>query len=56
MTARTEHFEGPDLAGDRWVPWYLPHWSSREGTRASYDVAGSVLRLRIPDRPGPLVP
>ncbi|RYB94008.1 glycosyl hydrolase family protein [Nocardioides oleivorans] len=44
----TEHFEGSDLADDRWVPHYLPHWSSREGTRASYDVHDSVLRLRVP--------
>lgn len=49
---RTEHFDGPDLAADTWVPHYLPHWSSREGTRASYDVAGSVLRLRIPTEQG----
>jgi hypothetical protein len=45
---RTEHFEGSDLAADTWVPWYLPHWSSRAGSRASYDVSGSVLRLSIP--------
>lgn len=44
----TEDFEGPDLADDRWVPHYLPHWSSREGTRASYAVRDSVLRLTIP--------
>ncbi len=51
-TAQTEHFEGSDLAGDRSVPWYLPHWSSREVARASYDVADSVLRLRIPTGQG----
>lgn len=55
-TARTEHFDGSDLAGDRWVPWYLPHWSSRVGTRATYDVADSVLRLRIPTDQGPWCP
>jgi hypothetical protein len=44
----TEDFDGADLADDRWVPYYLPHWSSRAGTRASYDVTGSVLRLGIP--------
>jgi hypothetical protein len=52
MEARTEHFEGSDLAAGTWVPHYLPHWSSREGSRASYDVAGSVLRLRIPTGQG----
>ena len=40
--ARTEHVDGSDLAGDRWVQWYLPHWSSREGPRATYDVADPV--------------
>ncbi|MGL5928235.1 MAG: glycoside hydrolase family 16 protein, partial [Dermatophilaceae bacterium] len=44
----TEHFEGSDLASDRWLPYYLPHWASRSSTRATYDVAGSVLRLSIP--------
>jgi hypothetical protein len=52
VTAGTEHFEGSDLAGDRWVPWYLPHWSSRESSRATYDVASSVLRLSIPTTQG----
>jgi hypothetical protein len=52
VEARTEHFEGSDLAADTWVPHYLPHWSSREGTRASYDVSASVLRLRIPTTQG----
>lgn len=49
---RTENFEGTGLAMDTWVPWYLPHWSSRRGSRARYDVSGSVLRLRIPTGQG----
>ncbi|WP_210650949.1 glycoside hydrolase family 16 protein [Nocardioides sp. SYSU D00065] len=52
MTIRTEHFEGDGLAADTWVPHYLPHWSSRERSRASYDVSGSVLRLHIPVEQG----
>lgn len=52
METRTEHYEGSDLAADTWVPWYLPHWSSRAGSRASYDVSGSVLRLSIPTAQG----
>ena len=48
----TEHFDGPDLDPARWVPHYLPHWSSRDASRATYDVGDSVLRLRIPaDQP-----
>ncbi|MGL4176463.1 MAG: glycoside hydrolase family 16 protein [Dermatophilaceae bacterium] len=47
-----EHFEGSDLASDRWLPYYLPHWATRAGTRATYDVAGSVLTLTIPTAQG----
>ena len=48
MPTQTEHFDGPGLDPGRWVPHYLPHWSSRDASRATYDVAGSVLRLSIP--------
>jgi len=35
-----------------WDPHYLPHWSTRAGTAAAYDVADGVLRLSVPvDRP-----
>ena len=52
MDTRTEHFEGTDLDPRTWLPHYLPHWSSRAGTRASYAVGGSVLRLSIPPDQG----
>jgi glycosyl hydrolase family 16 len=42
-----EAFGGPDLDDRLWLPNYLPHWSSREATRARYDVGGGQLRLRI---------
>jgi hypothetical protein len=48
----TEDFDGTALADDRWVPCYLPHWSSREASRATHEVAGSVLRLSIPTGQG----
>ncbi|MEI5583616.1 MULTISPECIES: glycoside hydrolase family 16 protein [unclassified Agromyces] len=38
---------GPELDLAQWIPHYLPQWSSREQTRARYDVADGVLRLRI---------
>ena len=43
-----ESFEGSDLDGSRWLPHYLPQWSSRAGSAATYEVAGSELRLSIP--------
>ena len=43
-----DHFEGSDLNGDVWIPHYLPQWSSRAETAATYEVAGSELRLTIP--------
>jgi hypothetical protein len=52
VPTQTEHFEGLDLDPKRWVPHYLPHWSSRDASRATYDVAGSVLRLSIPPGQG----
>jgi hypothetical protein len=31
----------------RWLPYYLPHWSSRERSAARYEIDGGVLRLLI---------
>jgi hypothetical protein len=39
-------FEGEALELDRWLPYYLPHWSSRERSAARYEIGG-VLRLLI---------
>ena len=43
-----EHFDGPDLDTGVWLPHYLPHWSSRADSAATYTVADSELRLTIP--------
>lgn len=40
-------FSGPELDPAQWIPHYLPQWSSRERTRARYDVGDGVLRLRV---------
>ena len=42
-----ERFDGPDLRQDVWLPHYLPAWSSRAQTVASYRIEGG-LRLDIP--------
>ena len=40
-------FDGPSLDVRRWLPFYLPQWSSRERAAARYEVGGGLLRLRI---------
>jgi hypothetical protein len=43
-----DDFDGPDLDTSVWLPHYLPMWSSREATRASYRLEKSCLVLDIP--------
>ena len=40
-------FENGTLDPGRWLPWYLPQWSSRERAAARYEVGGGRLRLLI---------
>jgi Glycosyl hydrolases family 16 len=42
-----EPFDGGELDLDRWLPYYLPHWSSRERAAARYEIANGMLQLRI---------
>jgi len=42
-----ERFGGPDLDPDVWLPYYLPAWSSRAQTRASWRIDAG-LRLDVP--------
>jgi Glycosyl hydrolases family 16 len=43
-----DHFDRPGLDTEVWIPYYLPHWSSRAESAATYEIAGSELRLTIP--------
>jgi hypothetical protein len=43
-----ETFPGAELDLDVWFPYYLPHWSSRAGSRATYAVRHGELHLTIP--------
>ena len=43
-----DDFDGPELDTGVWFPWYLPAWSSRDQTRASYRIEDSCLVLDIP--------
>jgi hypothetical protein len=45
--ALVERFEGPELDRAVWLPHYLPAWSSRDQTRASYRLDDG-LRLTVP--------
>jgi hypothetical protein len=42
-----ESFDGAVLDQSRWLPYYLPHWSSREAAAARYRIEGGALRLLI---------
>jgi glycosyl hydrolase family 16 len=47
-----ERFGGDALDPGVWVPYYLPHWSSRASSAATYTVADGELRLSIPPSQG----
>jgi hypothetical protein len=42
-----DDFDAPSLDRTRWLPYYLPQWSSRDASAARYDIGDSLLRLRI---------
>jgi Glycosyl hydrolases family 16 len=44
----SDDFDGPDLDTGVWIPHYLPMWSSRAESAATYTVGESELRLAIP--------
>jgi hypothetical protein len=43
-----ESFGDDTLDADVWFPYYLPHWSSREGSAATWSIDGGELALSIP--------
>jgi hypothetical protein len=47
-----DDFDGSGLDLETWVPHYLPQWSSRAQSAATYEVVGSELRLTIPPGQG----
>src|SRR3954447_2422614 len=42
-----ETFDGASLRLDRWFPYYLPQWSSREQSAARYELVDGSLHLQI---------
>jgi hypothetical protein len=47
-----DDFDGPGLDLGVWIPHYLPMWSSRAESAATYALADSELRLTIPPDQG----
>jgi hypothetical protein len=47
-----DDYDAPALDTEVWVPHYLPQWSSRAQSAATYAVVGSELRLIIPPEQG----
>jgi hypothetical protein len=48
-----DDFDASGLDNGVWVPHYLPQWSSRAQSAATYAVTDSELRLTIPPEQGP---
>jgi Glycosyl hydrolases family 16 len=48
LSAFLDHFDGRELDTAVWVAHYLPQWSSRAQSAATYAVADSELQLTIP--------
>jgi hypothetical protein len=42
-----DEFDGDTLDTDRWIPYYLPQWSSREQSAPRYALGDGTLSLRI---------
>ena len=51
-----DDFAGGALDERRWLPYYLPQWSSRERTRARHELRDGALRLLIEEGQGPWCP
>jgi hypothetical protein len=56
QAAFEEHFDAPALDETVWLPHYLPAWSSRAATRATYEIRDSCLVLSIPPEQGLWLP
>jgi hypothetical protein len=47
-----DDFEASSLDLTAWSPYYLPHWSSRAASAATYELSDSCLTLSIPPEQG----
>jgi hypothetical protein len=51
-----ERFQDPAVLEERWIPHYLPQWSSRERSRARYALGPEGIALRIDQDQAPWAP
>lgn len=51
-----DEFDGPGLSLDKWIPNYLPHWSSREKSQPNYAFKDGNLVLQITQEQQPWCP
>lgn len=51
-----DDFDGSALDTSKWLPAYLPHWSTPEAARPRYEVADGRLRLFVADDQPPWCP
>jgi hypothetical protein len=51
-----DEFEGPELDLHKWLPYYLPHWSSRERSTPRYTFRDGTLVLQITSDQEPWCP
>lgn len=51
-----DEFDGPELSLDKWIPFYLPHWSSGERSRPNYTFRDGNLVLQITREQQPWCP
>ena len=51
-----EEFVSPFLDSTKWLPYYLPHWSSRELSKPNYEVKDGKLILKITENQKPWCP
>jgi hypothetical protein len=49
-------FAGPELDRSLWLPYYLPHWSSRAASAARYRLGDGYLRLLVEQDQPPWCP
>ena len=49
-------FDGPALDTRHWLPHYLPQWSSRQASQATYNIVDGTLVLRIANDQKPWCP
>jgi hypothetical protein len=51
-----DEFDGVELDRSKWLPFYLPQWSSRERSAANHRLSDGALTLQIVDEQGPWCP